>query len=95
MKKAQWYRVWKFYRGGMNETYIETTEDNARRDAIYWAENSDGGQNDGYQLNWERRHPSSEWLKQEIFQLERHLNYLRESVKECNDKILHYKMMVK
>jgi len=91
MKKPRWYHVEKFFRGGSHVTYIESTEEEIKIEAVDWAENSDGGSNYGYQVYWKKsRKPPKEWREQKLKKLRNSIEYAKASIKETQDLIKWY-----
>lgn len=99
MKKI-WIKLTKHFQGGIHTHYMLVNESviNSKyeKDEIMmdWGENSDGGHNYGYKVDMhfldEGELPPIEWFEKEKNSLIRHLDYLKNDVKETEETIKLY-----
>jgi len=80
--KVRWLKVWKTFRGGMNEGYIMCNKSSDEEDfeayARDWAEKSSGGHNYGWVVHWkEVDKPSPEWIHREQVKLNSRLRGIK------------------
>jgi len=75
----RWYRVWKTYSSGSNETYLnfndESSIEHIEYEIVDWGELDGNGSNNGYSLHYEQVEcPPKKWLlnkkQRHIFDIE-------------------------
>lgn len=99
MKKI-WIKLTKHFQGGEHTDYMLVDESvidsKYKQDEIMadWGENSDGGHNYGYRVDMhfmeKNELPPTEWLIKEEKRLLRHLEYLKDDIKESKETIKYY-----
>jgi len=105
MKK--WIKLTKYFQGGMHETFMYVDESeidsNTKREELMenWGENSDGGHNYGYTINFSDENivPTKKWLEGAIRESRRNINHILEElskderIKTEEDKIIFYNIL--
>lgn len=84
----KWYLFKKYFRGGNSKTFcLCVGEDDAEGRAKLWAENSDGGQESGYRVEWEPKKPSRKEANELIAQKIKEVMNLTAEISEINKEI--------